>query len=137
MASYEDLGIWQQAHRLHLDVSAVCRKLPRDDRYVVGTQLWRAALSVPNNIVEGYGLGTDRLFYRHLTIAQGSLAETRYLLLVLKDLHLLDEKAYVAMVAQADRLGRALMAFRQAVKGRISGRSQCPMPNPQSQASTP
>jgi four helix bundle protein len=136
MASYEDLGIWQQAHRLHLDVSAVCRKLPREDRYVVGTQLWRA-LSVPNNIVEGYGLGSDRLFYRHLRIAQGSLSEIRYLLLVLRDLKLMDEEAYATMVEQADRLGRSLTAFRQAVKDRLSSRSQSPVPNPECPVPTP
>lgn len=122
MASYEDLGIWRQAHHLHLDVCAVYRGLPREDRYVVGAQLWRAALSVPNNIVEGYGLGTDRLFYRHLTIAQGSLAETRYLLLVLRDIQLLEAAKYELLVSQADDLGRALTAFRQAVRKRISSR---------------
>jgi len=40
-----------------MDVCGVYRGLPREDRFVVGTQLWRAALSIPNNIVEGYGLG--------------------------------------------------------------------------------
>ena len=122
MASYEDLGIWQQAHRLHLDVYIVYRALSREDRYVVGTQLWRAALSVPNNIVEGYALGSDRLLYRHLTIAQGSLAETRYLLMVLRDLQLMAEPDYQSLLEKSDELGRMLTTFRQKVKSRIDSR---------------
>jgi len=69
-----------------LDVSQVTRAFPPDERFALTGQLRRAALSVPTNIVEGQAFGSTPVFLRHLAIACGSLAETRYLLQVAYEL---------------------------------------------------
>jgi four helix bundle protein len=77
---YEDLKVWQAAHQLNLDISAVTRGFPRHERFELTSQLRRAVRSVPANLVEGHGLFGTRNFLRHVRIAQGSLAEVDYLL---------------------------------------------------------
>jgi len=53
MAPYESLKVWQLSHQLALDIVAATRRFPREERFELTSQLRRAALSVPCNIVEG------------------------------------------------------------------------------------
>jgi four helix bundle protein len=82
---YEELKVWQLAHRLNLDVSALTRSFPRHERFELTSQLRRAVRSVPTNLVEGHGQYGPRNFLRHVRIAQGSLAEVDYLLMNARD----------------------------------------------------
>ena len=54
-------------------------------------QIRRAAASVPSNIVEGKARGSNKDYKRFLLIARGSLEETKYQLLLAKDLKYIDE----------------------------------------------
>ena len=82
---YEELKVWQLAHRLNLDVSALSRSFPRHERFELTSQLRRAVRSVPSNLAEGHGQFGPRVFLRHVRIAQGSLAEVDYLLMNARD----------------------------------------------------
>lgn len=118
MASYEDLVVWRKAHELVLSVYALTKGFPVQERYAVTDQLQRAAVSVPANIAEGYAFGSDRVFVRHLAIAQGSLAETRYFLLLSRDLQYVTAAQYEPVSAQAAEVSRLLTAFRRKVEAR-------------------
>lgn len=88
--SFTDLVVWQKSHRLVLDVYRVSTRFPSHELYGLTAQLRRAAVSVPANIAEGFrkrGKG-DKL--RYLNIAQGSLEEVRYYLLLARDLGYVD-----------------------------------------------
>ena len=77
------LHVFTTADRLALDdVHGATRDLPRADQYELGSQLRRAALSVPTNLVEGGQRHSTREYRRFVGIALGSAAETRYLLTV-------------------------------------------------------
>jgi four helix bundle protein len=80
MAKYKDLVVWQKADELALTVYRLTETFPEKERYGTTGQLRRAALSVPTNIVEGYGRKSKKDFARFLDNARGSLAETEYLL---------------------------------------------------------
>ena len=82
---YEDLRVWQLAHRLALDVDVACLALPSSERFELSSQLRRAARSVPANVVEGKGGGGPRVYIRHLFIALGSVCELDYHLLFARD----------------------------------------------------
>ena len=84
--SFQDLIVWQKAHQFVLEVYKFTRTFPKSEDYVLTAQLRRAAISVPANIAEGFkrkGKTEKRRFYN---IAQGSLEESKYFLLLAEDL---------------------------------------------------
>jgi len=94
MARYQELKVWQLAHQLAREVRAIVRRFPAEERFELASQLRRAVLSVPTNIVEGSGLRGPRGFLRHIRIAIGSLREVTYLLLYAKDDGYITESKY-------------------------------------------
>ncbi|MEN6302571.1 MAG: four helix bundle protein [Armatimonadia bacterium] len=116
MASYKSLLVWKKAHELFLDVSQVTRAFPPDERFALTDQLRRAALSVPANIVEGQAFGSTPVFLRHLAIACGSLAETRYLLQVAYELQYLPPEQYATAEGLAEETSRLLTRLRQSLQ---------------------
>jgi four helix bundle protein len=85
--SFKDLEVWQVGHELVLEVYRLTRGFPREETYGLTSQLRRSAVSVPANIAEGFTRKTTVDKLRFLNIAQGSLEETRYYLLLARDLH--------------------------------------------------
>lgn len=77
---YKKLVVWQKAHVFAMVVYSKTKGFPKEEMFGITSQLRRAALSVPTNIVEGYGRQGRKEFKRFLNIALGSLAETEYLL---------------------------------------------------------
>ena len=78
MQDYTKLEVWQQAHRLAMDVHRASACIPRRDNVAFISQLRRAAQSVPTNIAEGSSKESNREFARFLQIAAGSAAELHY-----------------------------------------------------------
>ena len=75
--SYEELLAWQKAMLLANIVYGVQKQLPKDEVYGLGNQIRRAVVSVPSNIAEVFGRETDKDFKHFLSIARGSLYETK------------------------------------------------------------
>lgn len=80
MAKHKDLIVFQKADEMAILVYQVSREFPKDEVFGVTSQLRRAALSVPTNIVEGYARKSKKELAHFVNIALGSLAETEYLL---------------------------------------------------------
>ena len=79
MRDYKKLDVWKKSHEMYMFVKKnIAGKLPREERYELTSQLLRAALSVPLNIVEGCGRFTDKDFARFLDKSLGSTNETDY-----------------------------------------------------------
>ena len=116
--AFEKLIVWQRAHELALAVYGLTKPFPPEEKFALTNQLRRAVASVPMNIAEGHGTGSDRIFLRHLAIAQGSLAETRYCLLLSRDLHYLSPEAHEQTANLAAEVSRLLTAFRKKVEER-------------------
>lgn len=77
---YKKLIVWQKADELAYQVYASTKNFPEREIYGITSQLRRAALSVPTNIVEGCGRQGKKELKQFANIALGSLAETEYLL---------------------------------------------------------
>lgn len=80
LVGYKRLIAWKKSDQLAKVVYKLTLAFPKTEAYGLVSQLQRAALSVPTNIVEGYGRNSRREFSRFLSISLGSLAETGYLL---------------------------------------------------------
>jgi four helix bundle protein len=71
--------VYKQAYRLALAVSRLTKKFPREEQFETGRQLRRSARSIPANIVEGWTKrNSPAEFKRHLLIAAGEVAETKF-----------------------------------------------------------
>ncbi|MDX2187896.1 MAG: four helix bundle protein [Opitutaceae bacterium] len=87
---WEEMEELQLAHRFTLNVHRLARRFPVEAKAGLFSQLIRAAISVSANIAEGKGRRTSADFRHFLVIACGSLAESRYLLMLARDLDYLD-----------------------------------------------
>jgi four helix bundle protein len=116
MQSYKQLRVWQRAHALTLTVYRLATNLSADERFGLCSQLRRAAVSVPSNIVEGSKRQSNADYARFLNIAEASLAETEYLLLLAVDLGYLTHDAHEPIAAEIDEVARMLHALRTKVE---------------------
>lgn len=80
MRDYRRLVVFQKADALLLRVHAWSAALPIEERYVLKTQIRRAAVSVPANIVEGSARLGEREYLHFLNVALGSSSELEYLI---------------------------------------------------------
>jgi len=84
--SFQDLVVWQKAHQFVLGVYRFTRDFSSDERFGLTLQLRRAAVSVPANIAEGFPKRSSSDKVRYFNIAQGSLEESHYYLILAQDL---------------------------------------------------
>ena len=98
-----------------LQVYQVTKAFPLEERYGLTSQLRRCALSVPTNIAEGSKRLTGAEYARFLNIAEGSLAETEYLLTVSRDLGYLPATLTKPLLTEADEIARMLHGLRLKV----------------------
>lgn len=83
--SFKDIIAWQKAHSFVLQVYKATNNYPIEERYGLCSQFQRAAVSIPANIAEGYRKLSNADKLRFMNIAQGSLEECRYYILLSKD----------------------------------------------------
>jgi four helix bundle protein len=117
--TFEDLIVWQKAHALVLATYRFSAGFPQQEVYALTSQLRRAAVSIPANIVEGFkkmGVADKRRF---MNIAQGSLEECRYYLILARDLGYgnIDQ-----LLPQLEEVSRLLDAYTRAIATSGSGR---------------
>ena len=115
MQHFKDLKVWQRSHLLVLELYKLTAKFPTDERFGLVSQLRRAAASVPTNIAEGAKRRGQQDFARFLNIAEGSLAETEYLVLLSRDLGYLSSSVAEAPLAETAEISRMLNALRSKV----------------------
>ena len=115
MQRFTELKVWQRSHALVLRVYQLSAEFPAAERFGLVAQLRRAALSVPTNIAEGSKRESRQEYARFLNIAEGSLAETEYLLLVGRDLSYVTMNTVQPLLVEADEIARMLNALRKTV----------------------
>ena len=94
MRSFRTLEVWQKAHFLTVKVYQQTKGFPKSELFGLINQIRRASASIPSNIAEGCGQGTQAGFARYLQIAVGSSDEVEYQLLLSHDLGYLPREAY-------------------------------------------
>ena len=91
--TFEDLFVWQKAHEFVLGIYKMTVSFPRDETYGLRSQMRRAAVSIPANIAEGFKKRGRKDKARFFNIAQGSIEESRYYLILTRDLGYADTAA--------------------------------------------
>ena len=116
--SFLDLIVWQKSHSLTLDIYQITNKFPSVEKYGVISQLRRAAYSVPSNIVEGHTRNSTKEFVHFLSIAQGSLNELKYFLILSRDLNFIDLNEYNNSNIKADEISKMLYMMKEKLKSK-------------------
>lgn len=112
---YKNLEVWKLADEIALNVYEITRGFPKEEIFGVTSQLRRSALSVPTNIVEGYSRKGDKELSRFVSIALGSLGESRYLLDFSRRLGYLEEDDFLVLKERIDKLGSKLWRFSRSI----------------------
>ncbi len=102
--SFEQLIVWQKAHQFVLAVYRTTEGFPKQEIYGLTSQLRRAAISIPANIAEGFKKRGRPDKVRFLNIAQGSLEECRYYLILAKDLNYTDTAQLYQQLVEVSKL---------------------------------
>lgn len=113
---YKNLIAWEKADNLAHKVYAVSSTFPKNEVFGLTSQLRRAILSVPANIIEGYARNSKNEFRRFLSIALGSLAESEYFLEFAHKEKYLNASNYQSLMALKDECGRIIWSLYRSQK---------------------
>ncbi len=127
--SFEDPTVWQEPHKLTLEVYKLTARFPATEKYGIVSQLRRASSSVPANIAEGFGRPTTRELLRCLQIARGELEETRYFVLLSRDLGYVTAQDYETVGLHCNGIGRLINALGSSLKRRLGPARETPVTN--------
>jgi len=119
--SFRDLEVWKRAHRVVLDVYRLSNPFPRSEQFGVVSQLRRAAYSIPANIAEGFGRRSTKELLQFLAIANGSLEELRYFLLLSQDLRYLFPVDHEKLEGDLKAVAQMLEALAKSLRRRLAG----------------
>ncbi len=108
MQAFRDLKVWHKAHRLVIDIYRVTEGFQAAERYGLTSQIRRSASSVPANLAEGCGRGSDADFGRFVQIGLGSASELEYHLLLARDLGFLGAECHESLEPQIVEVKRML-----------------------------
>jgi four helix bundle protein len=111
--SFKDLVLWQKAHQLVLAIYKIAKGFPREEVYVLTSQIKRSSISVAANIAEGFKKKSKAEKLRFLNIAQESLSETEYYLILSEDLAYADTKV---LLTATHEVGRILEGYMKAIR---------------------
>ncbi|MBR0488746.1 MAG: four helix bundle protein [Prevotella sp.] len=92
--SFRDLECWQKAHEFVKAVYNTTKSYPEDERYGLVSQFRRAAISIAANICEGYKKLSKADKLRFMNIAQGSLEECRYYIILSLDINYINHETF-------------------------------------------
>ncbi|MBS4029224.1 MAG: four helix bundle protein [Ignavibacteriales bacterium] len=116
MKDFRDLKVWKKSHLLTLEIYKVTSTFPKEEIYGITSQMRRSSSSIPTNIAEGCGRGSDAEFVRFLFIAMGSANELDYQLLLARDLKFLNEEAYLNLYAEVVEIKKMLSSLINKIK---------------------
>lgn len=122
MRDYSKIIAYQKADNLVIEIYKATKKFPKEEIYGVTSQIRRASVSVPSNIVEGASRKSDKEYLNFLYIARGSLAEAGYLLTLSKKLNLLNESSFEYLWELREETARTLFGLIKHIEKEVTGK---------------
>ena len=113
--SFKHLQVWQKAHYFVIQTYKVTKRFPEDERYGLTSQFRRAAISIAANIAEGYKRIGKQEKLRFMNIAQGSLEECKYYIILSKDLLYINEDEFASLIASSEETSKLLIAYCKGI----------------------
>ena len=123
MKDFRTLNVWQKSHNLAVQIYKKTKEFPKEELYGISSQLRRAIISIPTNIAEGCGRGSDKDFAKFVQIALGSASESEYLILLSHDLGYFDKELSKELIDKICEIKRMLTSLIKNLHKPISTES--------------
>ncbi|MHA6249784.1 four helix bundle protein [Pontibacter sp. CAU 1760] len=122
MHNFKELRVWKESMELAKLVYKVTALFPQDERYGLKSQINRAVVSIPSNIAEGAGRGSDKEFAQFLKIALGSAFELETQLILAESFGFIKEQHYSDLAQKNEGVQKMLNGFINMLdrKSRVS-----------------
>ena len=118
---YKNLVVWRRADDLFIEVHQLThQRFPVSERYELGTQMRRAAFSVPSNVVEGNARQTTRDKLKFFNCAAASLSEPTYGLHVARRLGYIDGAEHARLDEAARMVAGPLYGLIRAQRKQLT-----------------
>jgi len=114
--NFTDLIVWQKAHKFVLSAYRLSENFPKSEIYGLTSQLRRAAVSIPANIAEGFRKRSKPEKAYFLGVAQSSLEECRYYLILINDLKYGDTAVHLTLLEEVSKI---LMGYSNAIRSGV------------------
>ncbi len=112
MHNFKELIIWQKSMDLVTDIYQVSFSMPQSQQYSLTDQIQRSAVSIPSNIAEGSGRGSNKEFVRFLNISNGSCCELETQLLIAQNLNFIEPNIITDLICRLNEIQKMNHALR-------------------------
>ena len=116
---FEKLDVWRKSNELSKQVYRLTQKLRTQDRYEIGSQIRRSAISISANIAEGVSRLSNKDKARFINLAYSSSWETLSHLILLYELELIKENEYLETRMKIELITRQLNSLHSTIKSKI------------------
>ncbi len=126
---FYQLDVWKMGHEMVLEILKITKTFPKEEIYILVSQMRRAAISVTSNIAEGFSRRTPKDKMHFYTIAAGSLTELYNQLFICRDTGYLSPEVFVDLEKRIITILKCLNALIASIRSR-TGQPQSPATNP-------
>lgn len=117
--NFKKLSIWKKSFELSKSIYRSTEKFPKAEKLGLTSQLRRSAVSIPSNIAEGCGRGTNKQLIYFLNVARGSACELETQILLAGELSLMERKIVTQIAAEVDEVRRMISGFIKSVESSV------------------
>ena len=117
MHNYKNLHIWKEGIQLARKIYEVTSTFPANEKFGIVSQMTRAAVSIPSNIAEGAGRGSQKDFANFLSIAIGSIFELHTQIVICEQIGYIDNEIAQELDKQTFTLQQQITALKQRLEG--------------------
>lgn len=111
MHNYRELKIWQRSMDFVTQVYEVCALFPAEEKFGLTSQLRNCAISIPSNISEGAGRGSNKQFKRFLEFSMGSINEAQTQIELAFRFKYIDKDQFDLLIDEALQIYKMMLTF--------------------------
>ena len=113
---FTDMTVWQDSHKLALNIYKATRQFPRDELFGLTSQVRRAAVSVPSNLAEGFNRLSLKEKVQFYSISMGSVSEVQSQLMLAKDLGYLSPDELTNLLILSESVHKQLVGLIKSLR---------------------
>jgi len=116
MSNFENLLVWKKSHQLVLNIYKITKKFPSEEKFCLVDQIKRSSSSIPTNIAEGNSRKSKNEYTQFLYISKGSCEETKYHLILSRDLGYISTEEFENLSLQINEISKMISSLINYLK---------------------